>query len=188
MPFKGDVQRYRLDLDAAIPDPESDSRSGTQPGGLANRFGDNQAASLVNGSFHGSKNGILDALDQGQGRLGADSSAGCYIVWESGLRWFARQSADGASIRSGAARKGSGMTATRFHARAVRQIDTDRWTVDTNIDGLFVEAATESECLEVIAEFAPELIRENYGVAVVRVPAEDMPDRYDLAWSLPATA
>ena len=80
------------------------------------------------------------------------------------------------------------MTTTRFHARAVRQLDTDRWTVDTNIDGLFVEAATESECLEVIAEFAPELIKENYGIAAVSVPSEDTPDSYDLAWSLPATA
>lgn len=64
MPFEGDIQRHRLDLDAPIPDPEPDLRSGTQPGGLANRFGDDQAASFVNGSFHGTENGISDALDQ----------------------------------------------------------------------------------------------------------------------------
>lgn len=80
MPFKGDIQRHRLDLDTAIPDPESNLRSGTQPGGLPNRFGNNQAASFVNGSFHGMKNGIFDALDQAVVRLGADSSTDCYIV------------------------------------------------------------------------------------------------------------
>ncbi len=28
MPFKRDVQRYGFDLDAAVPDPESDAGSG----------------------------------------------------------------------------------------------------------------------------------------------------------------
>ncbi len=65
MPLEGYVERDRFDLDAAIPNPESNLRSGTQPGGLANRLGDHQAAGLVNGSFHGMKNGISDALDQG---------------------------------------------------------------------------------------------------------------------------
>jgi len=71
MPLEGYIQGHRLDLDAAISNPESNLRSGTQPGGLTNRFGDNQAASLVNGSFHGMENGIFDALDQGAG-IGGD--------------------------------------------------------------------------------------------------------------------
>ena len=41
MPLEGDVQRYRLDLDAAIPDLEPNVRSGAKPRGLANRPGDN---------------------------------------------------------------------------------------------------------------------------------------------------
>lgn len=53
------------------------------------------------------------------------------------------------------------MTQARFYARPVHDRESGRWTVDTNIDGLFVEAASEKECQEVIAEFAADLIREN---------------------------
>ena len=80
------------------------------------------------------------------------------------------------------------MTATRFYARPVRQVDTDRWTVETNITGLFVEAATEAECMEVVAEFAPQLIHENHGVAAAKVPREEARDGSNLVWSLPASA
>ncbi len=41
--------------------------------------------------------------------------------------------------------------------------------VDSNIDGLFVEAATEEECREVVAEFARDLIRENHGITSATV-------------------
>ncbi len=56
------------------------------------------------------------------------------------------------------------MTRDRFYARPVRDRESGRWTADTNISGLFVDAATEDECRDVIAEFAPDLIRENHGV------------------------
>ena len=64
MPFKRYVQRYRLDLDSAVADPESDAGSGTQPARLTNRFGHNQAASFVDGSIHGNNSGISGAIDQ----------------------------------------------------------------------------------------------------------------------------
>ena len=80
------------------------------------------------------------------------------------------------------------MTATRFYARPVRQVDTDRWTVETNITGLFVEAATEAECREVVTEFAPQLIRENHGVAAGALKRKETGDGSNLVWSLPASA
>lgn len=78
------------------------------------------------------------------------------------------------------------MTTTRFYARPIRQSDTDRWTVETNIAGLFVEAATEAECMEVVAEFAPQLIRENHGVAGGALRRRETGS--NLVWSLPASA
>ena len=57
MPFKRYVQRYRLDLDSAVANQESDVGSGTQPARFTNRFGHNQAAGLVDGSSHGNYNG-----------------------------------------------------------------------------------------------------------------------------------
>ena len=80
------------------------------------------------------------------------------------------------------------MTTTRFYARPIRQSDTDRWTVETNITGLFVEAATEAECMEVVAEFAPQLIRENHGVAGAALRRRETGDGSNLVWSLPASA
>ncbi len=80
------------------------------------------------------------------------------------------------------------MTPTRFYARPIRNDETGRWTVDTNIEGLFIEAATEAECREVVAEFAPELIAENHGVAVVPVRLGTSLRSSDLAWSLSAPA
>ena len=56
------------------------------------------------------------------------------------------------------------MTRDRFYARPIRDHESGRWTADTNIEGLFVDAATEEECRDVIAEFAPDLISENHGI------------------------
>ena len=68
--FKRYVQRYRLDLDSAVADPESDAGSGTQPARFTNRFGYDEAAGFVDGSCHGNNCGIFGAIDQGRaGRL-----------------------------------------------------------------------------------------------------------------------
>ena len=64
------------------------------------------------------------------------------------------------------------MTRVRFYARPIRDRENGRWTADTNITGLFVDAATEEECHDVIAEFAPDLIRENHGVEGATVSRE----------------
>lgn len=61
------------------------------------------------------------------------------------------------------------MTRHQFYARPFRDRGTGRWMVDTNIDGLFVEAASEEECRELVAEFALDLIRENHGITSATV-------------------
>ena len=84
MPFKRYVQRYRLDLDSAVADQESDVGSRTQPARLTNRFGHNQAASLVDGSFHGINSGISGAIDQGarwESGIGVDKTHTLDVDW-----------------------------------------------------------------------------------------------------------
>lgn len=80
------------------------------------------------------------------------------------------------------------MTQARFYARPVHDRESGRWTVDTNIDGLFVEAASEEECQKVITEFAADLIRENHGVERVTVIQGRKRRAGEQAWSLAAPA
>lgn len=64
MPLKRDIQRYRFDLDSAVPHSESDSGSGTQMARCTNRLGHDQSASFINGSFHGRKHDTPSPIDQ----------------------------------------------------------------------------------------------------------------------------
>ena len=96
-------------------------------------------------------------------------------------------SAMGAQLLTGR-RSELALTRNRFYARPFRDRGTGRWMVDTNIDGLFVEAATEQECREVIAEFAPDLIRDNHGIYVGSVSTGEERQADDQSWRTPTPA
>ena len=80
------------------------------------------------------------------------------------------------------------MKRDRFYARPVRDRESGRWTADTNINGLFVDAASEQECRDVIAEFAADLIRENHGVEGARGIGSNTSRARKRAWGSATTA